>query len=215
MISHPHKTIFIHIPKCAGQSIESAFLEDLGLDWSTRAPLLLRPNSNTKIGPPRLAHLTARQYVEYHYVSEELFKSYYSFSVLRDPIDRVISTYNYMNIKNKSGEFASWKTFLYNWLPEKMKTKNFFVLPQSDYILDLSGEVMVNDLFMLNTLEEKFPVIKEKAMLRCDLGHVNISDKRVKRTDLTEKDYKYIHDIYDVDFSLIRKIQAFLPAFPK
>ena len=33
MISFPHKTIFIHIPKCAGQSVEETFLNDIGLDW--------------------------------------------------------------------------------------------------------------------------------------------------------------------------------------
>ena len=31
MISHEHKTVFIHIPKCGGQSVETCFLDDLGL----------------------------------------------------------------------------------------------------------------------------------------------------------------------------------------
>ena len=32
MISLFHETIFVHIPKCAGQSVEQAFLSDFELD---------------------------------------------------------------------------------------------------------------------------------------------------------------------------------------
>ena len=53
MISHKHKTIFVHIPKTGGQSVESVFIEDEGLTWDTRAPLLLRRNDD---GFPDLWH---------------------------------------------------------------------------------------------------------------------------------------------------------------
>ena len=42
MISKAHKTIFVHIPKVAGQSIETMFLNDLNLKWDERSKLLLR-----------------------------------------------------------------------------------------------------------------------------------------------------------------------------
>jgi hypothetical protein len=58
MISHKRKCVFVHIPKCAGQSIESVFVNDAGLTWEDRAPLLLRPNANNRVGLPFLAHLT-------------------------------------------------------------------------------------------------------------------------------------------------------------
>ena len=51
MISHKHKTVFVHIPKVAGQSVEQMYLADLGLNWSERAVLLLRPKLNTEKGP--------------------------------------------------------------------------------------------------------------------------------------------------------------------
>ena len=57
MISHPHRTVFVHIPKCGGQSIETAFLADLGLGWKSRAPLLMGANDRPELGPPRLSHL--------------------------------------------------------------------------------------------------------------------------------------------------------------
>ena len=63
MLTHQHKTVFVHIPKNAGQSIETVFLDVLGLTWESRAPLLLRPNDIPELGPRRLAHLAASEYV--------------------------------------------------------------------------------------------------------------------------------------------------------
>lgn len=80
MISHHHKTIYVHIPETAGLSFEKVFLSMLGLDWEDREPLLLRANLNPKNGPPRLAHLLAKEYYEYHYVSRDLFGQNFVFS---------------------------------------------------------------------------------------------------------------------------------------
>ena len=50
MILHKHKSIFIHIPKVAGKSIENVFIQELGLTYKTRKPLLLIPNDQPEIG---------------------------------------------------------------------------------------------------------------------------------------------------------------------
>ena len=66
MISHHQKCVFVHIPKNAGQSIEHVFINLLELTWETRAPLLLRRNEHPELGPLRLAHLKAEEYVKYN-----------------------------------------------------------------------------------------------------------------------------------------------------
>ena len=70
MISIKHKIIFIHIPKCAGISIENIFLRDLGLSWKERHPLLLRPRKVNEKGPERLAHLYAEEYFKFGYIDK-------------------------------------------------------------------------------------------------------------------------------------------------
>ena len=84
MISKTHKTIFVHIPKVAGQSIETMFLEDLGPNWKARHRLLLRKKNTFEKGPKRLAHLTAGQYTEFNYITSEEFNQYFKF-VRSDP----------------------------------------------------------------------------------------------------------------------------------
>ena len=93
MISHKHKCIFVHVPKCGGRSVQNVFIQDSGLTWDTREPFLLRENKNLKSGPPRLAHLTYREYLDYFYISQELMDSYFKFSIVRDPYRRMESIY--------------------------------------------------------------------------------------------------------------------------
>lgn len=221
MISHFHRTVFVHIPKCGGQSIESVFLADLGLIWELRAPLLLRPNDDPRLGPPRLAHLLARDYARYHYLSDELFQSYYSFSVLRDPVARVISLYNYMRISDTQQRPLSFDVFLRNWLVGQLEFRNadavkqnapsnsfHFVRPQVDFIIGPDGKTMVKDLFLLEEIGSSFAIIKDRAKLRGELEHKNKSTTVFKRSDLTPEHLQLIHHLYAPDFAFIAAHKA-------
>lgn len=174
MISHPHKTIFIHIPKCAGQSIETAFLHDLALDWKKRAPLLLRPNDNETLGPPRLAHLCANDYVKYHYLSQDLFDRYYKFAVVRNPWSRVVSLYRYLDLN------LSFDAFVSDWIPQQLNKQDdwtshyWFIRPQGDFVA-VNGKIIVDDIIRFETLKADFETIKVKSNLRTSLPHVNSS----------------------------------------
>ena len=216
MISHFHRAVFVHIPKCGGQSIEAAFLSDLGLTWELRAPLLLRPNDDPRLGPPRLAHLLARDYARYHYLSEDLFQSYYSFSVLRDPVARVISLFNYLRISDSEQKPLSFDMFLHRWLTRQLEfgsaddvqrnapTSSFyFVRPQVDFITDVDGRVLVRDLFFLDQIGDSFAIIKERANLRGELQHRNRSTAYFKKSDLTSKQLQVIQQLYAPDFDFI------------
>ena len=109
MISIHHKTIFVHIPKCAGQSIEAAFCADLGLDWDDHRHLLgcmQRPRSWDEALPNSLAHLTAHDYVEKAFCPPEMFEAYFKFAVVRDPVERLVSIWRYRKVALEFSEFV-------------------------------------------------------------------------------------------------------------
>lgn len=176
MLSHHHKTIFVHIPKCAGQSIEMAFLSDLGLAWETRAPLLLRSNDQPDLGPQRLAHLTAADYVRCRHIPQDMFDSYFRFAVIRDPWSRAVSQYKHLNLN------MPFQQFVADWLPQEFERREWsgqywFVRPQAEFLMQ-DGEILVNEVVRLEELAEGFDRIARSCGLKTALPHVNRSSER-------------------------------------
>ena len=71
MISHEHKFIFIHIPKCGGTSIERFFKMKL---------------------PRQGAHLNLKYYKK----NTENYETYFKFTIVRNPWDKMVSEYKWM-----------------------------------------------------------------------------------------------------------------------
>lgn len=174
MISHQRRCVFVHIPKCGGVSIEQVFVRDLGLSWENRAPLLLRPRVEGEDAPLRLAHLTAREYVEKRYLSRELFDEYLTFTVVRDPLKRTSSFYRYLGYD----QVMSFADFVDRHLPRVLARPghpmHWFLRPQSEFVTGEGGEVLVDTVLHLEDLDETFPAILDKlGMDPAPLPHVN------------------------------------------
>lgn len=160
MISHHHRAVFVHVPKTGGRSIEQVFLNLLGLDWETRAPLLLRPNENPGLGPPRLAHLRAVDYVRYRYLPEDLYAAYFVFGFVRNPWHRVVSLYRYLG-------FATTLTltdFVTGPLRQGVLGGDWFLSPQFDYLSD-AGRLMVDFVGRFERLQADFDHVCERLNL--------------------------------------------------
>jgi len=168
MISHHHRTIFVHVPKAAGQSVEQAFLNDLELDWGRRTPLLLLKNPSRHHGPPRLSHLKATEYVSLKFLTQEIYDNYFKFSIVRNPWSRVVSFYGYMNYP------VPFRIFVEQILAKRLfETMRWFVGPQTDYVVDAQGRQCVDMVLRLESLKADFPEVAERATLRSPLPHVN------------------------------------------
>ena len=197
MISFKHNVLFIHIPKCGGQSIETAFLNDLGLKFNQRACLLLRARVEQELSPPRLAHLKAVDYVNGHYLSQELYDSLIKFVLVRNPYKRVVSFYKYL----KKFNTMTLSEFIQNeLLPCKENDNMFhFFRPQVDYIKNNKEQVMVDHIIKLEELNDIWPDFLKKLSLKTkELPHVNKSEKG--NFILTDEDKLIIQKIYKSDF---------------
>ena len=178
MISPKHKTIFVHIPKVAGQSIETLFLDDLGLTWENREELLLRRKKSTEKGPRRLAHLKAKDYVELGYIEATTFSEFFTFSFVRNPYARALSLYNYLGYS----KIISFSDFVEKVLSKKLNEGHFFFQSQYVYLYSEAGELLVDFVGKLENIEDDIEHVLEKAgLLGKKLPHVNKSEKGLKR----------------------------------
>lgn len=178
MLSQKYNCLFVHIPKTAGQSVEHVFLALSGLTWQTRASLLLRPNDDPDLGPPRLAHLKASEYVSYGYITPEEFDTCFKFSFVRNPWDRIVSEYRFRRYPRK----FDFKTYVFEHLPKPGGKHHFHTMPQHEFLFDTKGKCLVDFVGRFESLQEDFDrVCSRLAIPDTPLPHLNNSRSQNRR----------------------------------
>lgn len=203
MISRKHGCLFVHIPKTGGQSVEAYFLALHGLDWESRGPLLLRHNLDPDRGPSRLAHLTAPEYLEFGYVGGQEFSQLFKFAFVRNPFDRLISEYRF----NWQSRTYTFRDFVLNHFPTKDRYCDFYrhVMPQSDFIYDASGSLLVDFIGRFESIETDFYRLCEVLGLpRTPLPHRNRgSQSHVSHDAYDDELLAFTREFYSADFELL------------
>lgn len=175
MISHEHKCIFIHIPKCAGTSIESALghldnhngrggqdhrsIRMIEQPWIT--PNILSSKENISAVLRRVRHnyravMNPRNKLT---ITKEQYDNYYKFTIIRNPWARAFSWYkNVMRdeIHKKSHKITgdlSFKDFL------RIYSGKGMLRPQSYWIKDFDGSINLDYIGRYETLVEDFQEI--------------------------------------------------------
>ena len=180
MISHDKKCIFIHIPKCGGTSIEDVIWpkeqgrtkEDLWMGFVSRF--------ENKYQTGGLQHLLAWQVREE--VGLDVFRTYYKFAFVRNPWDRVVSQFAYMQQRpdlmdylgmNSETEFKSYLELIR--LKEHVQW-----MPQVQFLLDHDGSLLVDRIGRLESFNEDCAQIFDALGLALDQlpGHVNRSKRQ-------------------------------------
>ncbi len=111
MISHKYKCIFIHIPRTAGSSIEKAIC---GANWWEVEP--------------RTKHLLASQAKAYY---APYWDSYFKFSFIRNPWDRIVSMKKYAEYFYGSSKYPDLITL--RQLKWYKKRFGFPIMIENDY----------------------------------------------------------------------------------
>jgi hypothetical protein len=205
MVSLKHKTIYIHIPKCAGQSVEETFLKDISEDLEFekhrhQIGCFQKPPSWDANFPERIAHLTAQQYTALSFVSNSQWNSFFKFTIVRDPVERSVSMWRYLDGYNKQ-----FSDFIYLDLPPLVAQNHFWFQSQSHYILDPTTKSSLVDFILpFSKLNDRWAEIKERSGLERNLIHRNESRGKEKprlNADLISKikkiyadDYRYLQN---------------------
>ncbi len=200
MIDHKNKIIFIHIPKCAGSSVEILF--------GVKPKKYDVPDYERLVGwcPKRkihLQHATAKQLLELDLVKEEIWSSYKKFSIVRNPFDRCISDYfwimsstgirdSFRNFLLKKGKFL--KVLNDRTTPEY---RGDHLLPQNEYIY-INNKLVVDHLLRFEELKEGFPNLMET---------LGFPKRELPKTNKSKKIYKHYSHFYNSkDINIIEYI---------
>lgn len=147
--------IFIHINKTGGSSIEKA----LKLPFE---------------------HLTAQE--KKQEIGTQKWQQKFKFAFVRNPFDKVCSHYRYRVKTNQTGlqdkplSFTEWVTETYGRQnPEYYDNPKMF-LPQSQWLCDEHGELMVDQVYRFESLATDFKALSQRLGLDAELPHLKASN---------------------------------------
>jgi hypothetical protein len=204
MISHQHKCIFIHIPKCAGTTIKYMLFPNEKVDWQ-------QADYDKVHGwcPKRkffMQHATAQQLLETELISEDIWTSYYKFTFVRNPWDRAVSDYfwlmndqkikdsfkNYILRKGKFTKFLNDKEMLYYRGDHLELQTNFF---------DMEGPLQMDFIGKFEHINEDLNKVKIALGVDTAAGlHINKSKNKNHYSTYFSKEIKESFDtLYNLD----------------
>lgn len=191
----------IHIPKVAGTSLISNFPDMSRTGTNVENELPFQPSDN-KFDPPP-PHLRAGDFVKYGYVTEDIFDSYFKFSFVRNPWDRIVSEYKYHRHASK----YNFKTFLFKNFPKPGWSDEYcHVIPQYDFLYDNDGVCLVDFIGRFENIQDGFNVVCQKIGLpETKLAHKNKSLSLFRRGNNLYQVLKTIKDY----FSIYQRINTF------
>jgi hypothetical protein len=151
VILRDHKVIFIHVPKCAGTTVTVSIC---GTDWDEVDPA-------TK-------HFTARETRRRY--GRDLWDSSFRFSVVRNPLDRMVSLFVMLHLVKPELEFEPFIRQVCSpqglWL---VKGRQSVAMHRTacQYLCDEDGSLMVDFVARQENMAEDF----EEIIRRSGVGH--------------------------------------------
>lgn len=202
MICAAQQCVFVHVPKTGGQSVEQFFLELNGLTLKQKQQLLISRNDDPAKGPSRLAHMRAHEYVDCGHMSQDDYDRYFSFAFVRNPWSRLVSEYLHKKLDNK----YSFKQWVFEAMPEADDFSDAYrhVIPQTDYLVNSQGDVIVNFVGRFENLQNDFNKVCEKLNIaNTTLPHANSTssfrrslERKIRHLFIKEKRIKQHYTAY-------------------
>ncbi len=212
-ISHLHKTIFVHIPKTAGTSVEAA----LGMHGDKRdigvVPHVNRTADRERLYGHDLEFMTAAR-LKAVLNNDDVFDSYFKFTIVRNPWERLVSTCAWSDLKWANGQELTPAAFdqvvrgMYAAFVEARAASKLFVLsthlnPQFTYILDDGLRPMVNFIARYENLAEDWRLICKHLALDIALPSRMKSHHRPYREYYNEETQAMVEQMYPADVKLL------------
>ena len=153
---HLRPYVFVHINKTGGSSIEKAL--GIGLDHSTALE-------------------------KYRQLGPAAWQRKFTFSVVRNPWDKVVSHYHYRVKTNQTGlgeqslPFRDWLQRCYVDRDPAYYDQPRMFMPQRQWLVDERGEMLVDFVGRFENLAQDFEHICERLSLSASLGHAKPSSR--------------------------------------
>lgn len=197
-ISHQHKCIFVHIPKCAGTSIESV----LGMHGDIKT-IGIEPYLNQQINNETLFGKGAQHYtlddIELH-INPSQYNEYFKFAFVRNPWERFVSHVAWQKRKWHTKEPLNQEDVDNAIIKLKSLDKvNDHLKPQWQYIYNNQGESPLDFVGRFENLSNDWNKIANILGLEVSLPNRMSSNHVHYSQYLSDEQAEILADFYRVD----------------
>ena len=149
-----------------------------------------------------LQHLTARLIREE--VGAELFDQCFKFAVCRDPLKRSISQFKFMTKRKDLRQFIGLPDeFIFPRYLRKIQTRTHVQwMPQSDFLLNDDGTLLVDQLFFLEDLAADVSPLAQAIGLKIETLPVTNTTHHVPDPVVSRKMKQLVYELYQSDYEL-------------
>jgi hypothetical protein len=195
---------FVHIPKCAGSSVEAiGYVKQVY--WGkndNELKNLMRRASNNKIS---FWHIPLRN-LNNILLKKYIYK-YDLFAIVRNPYNRCISEYFFFKknlYNNNNFSTAEMNIFIINNLFEDNYDHDGHFIPQYKYIYDNNSNKIIKYIFKTENLDNEFNKLMIKYNLDISITNIKInkSTNLYSVNDLSTECIRKINEYYHLDFYL-------------
>lgn len=201
-ISYTYNTVFIHIPKCAGTTIEKI----LGTSTTKEYFCKVRDFKNEKIKTPQ--HFTYMELTDDLNIS---WLDFFVFSVVRNPYSRLVSEYNYrkdISLTKQCPQLdpINFETFVQSLNMEPLARIKFFdghLETQSSFLRNKSGVIEQSiKIFRFENLTPCWAILEEKTDIKYsdDVWSRKSIDNTPYQTFYTPVIKSAVYNFYKEDF---------------
>jgi hypothetical protein len=217
IISNSHKFIFVHVMKTAGTSVSAAI--DPYLRWNdvaiggTRFGEQIQPAFRERFGLHK--HSTASEIRAV--VGGDVWSSYFTFTVVRHPYDRIVSLYTWLHktLRNARPDATEWSWPVATAFRESSSFSGFIRheqfrqslggRPQVEWTCDDDGHCIVDFVGRFEDLDAARTTISNRSGVNLEpFARHNASTERTRHAEFLsgEADYEYLHTLHEKDFEM-------------
>ena len=183
------RSIFVHIPKCAGISVARSLYGNLAG-----------------------GHATLADYFRVFKPAEIL--SYFKFTIVRNPWDRLVSAYHFLRaggfvpadkhwFDGELAGYSGFEEFVVDWLNKENIWKWPHFRPQYHYLTDSAGMIKLDFHCLFENLEEDFQFVAQKIGKNCSLSKANQGDRQDYKAYYSDRTRELVSTVYEKDIALL------------
>lgn len=186
-VSHQHKLVAVSVPKTGSTTLHYALMNNLSNPFHTQSKA------------PAIYHMTANDVRMI--MGREVFDTYYSFGVVRNPYDRLVSLYHDFHDQRGVIRAPTFRNFVRFGLRSWMEDVHF--RPQAFFLCDGQGDRVPTEIHRFEDGVENIlaQIGKRYGFTPKQIGHARRSDRKPWQTYFKRADLRSIvWELYAEDF---------------